>query len=90
METLSHHPAIRVIFKGWSDSPTLPPRYVASCDRYGIRIRPEVLCAHGQTASEAQQEVAQRLLDRINARFNGGLVIVNACTYSQAVYFVLE
>jgi hypothetical protein len=88
METLLHRPAIRVIFKGWSDSPALSCRYVASCDRYGIR--PEVLCAHGQTACEAQQEVAQKLLDRINARFGSELIIVDACSYNQVIYFVLQ
>jgi len=88
METLSHRPAIRVVFKGWSDSPTLPCRYIASCDRYGIR--PEVLCAHGQTAIEAQQEVAQKLLDRVNARFDSDLKIADACSYNQVIYFVLR
>lgn len=86
MEHLSCHPAIRVTFKGWTD--TLPARYVANCDRYGIG--PEVLCAFGQNASQAQQEVAQKLLDKINAKFCGDLKIVDACIYNQVVYFVLN
>jgi hypothetical protein len=81
-------PAIRVSFRGWSDSPTLPCRYIASCDRYGIR--PEVLCAHGQDVSQAQLEVAQRLLDRINAKLTTKLSIFEACSYNQVVYFVLK
>jgi len=88
MKILSHCPSIRVAFKGWSDSPALPCRYVASCDRHGIR--PEVLCAHGQTAMEAQQEVAQKLLDRINAKFDSELSIFEACSYNQVVYFALK
>jgi hypothetical protein len=88
METLSHRLTIRVTFKGWTDSPALPSRYVASCDRYSIR--PEVLCARGQTASEAQQEVAQRLLDKINTKFSSDLKIFEACSYNQVVYFVLK
>jgi hypothetical protein len=39
---------------------------------------------------EAQQEVAERLLDRINAKFGGDLRITDACTYNQTVFFALK
>jgi hypothetical protein len=39
---------------------------------------------------EAQQEVAQKLLDRINAKFDSELSIFEACSYNQVVYFALK